>query len=184
MRAYFMDELPGDQRLLHDSGRPATDEILSNIGVLHWHVPLDAAGEWENEINAIAAERDYKNRDIVVVNKEAMGAEFETKTKAFYHEHMHEDEEIRYILEGGGYFDVREHSSDSWIRCHLGPGDLLVLPAGIYHRFSLDMGNKSRTMRLFKDEPKWLAYNRGATTDASPYRLDYLKTLDSVATAA
>lgn len=27
---------------------------------------------------------------------------------------------------------------------------MIVLPAGIYHRFSLDMGNKSRTMRLFK----------------------------------
>jgi hypothetical protein len=43
-----------------------------------------------------------------------------------------------------------EHSSESWIRCHMGAGDLLVLPAGIYHRFTLDMGNRVRTMRLFK----------------------------------
>ena len=32
----------------------------------------------------------------------------------------------------------------------MGAGDLMVLPAGIYHRFSLDMKNRVRTMRLFK----------------------------------
>lgn len=43
-----------------------------------------------------------------------------------------------------------EHATDAWVRLHLSAGDMIVLPAGIYHRFSLDMGNKSRTMRLFK----------------------------------
>jgi 1,2-dihydroxy-3-keto-5-methylthiopentene dioxygenase len=76
----------------------------------------------------------------------------------------------------------------------MGAGDLLVLPAGIYHRFTLDMGNRVRTMRLFKvcahvlhcsclilllqDEPKWIAHNRGHETDANPYRLEYLKSIE------
>ncbi|KAG2050237.1 Acireductone dioxygenase [Suillus hirtellus] len=177
MRAYYFDNLEGDQRLPHDSGMDVSDEVLKSIGVLHWHIPIDAEGKYEQEIAAVAKERSYRNHDIVSISKEGLGDEFETKIKSFYHEHMHEDEEIRYILEGTGFFDVREQSSESWIRCHMGAGDLLVLPAGIYHRFTLDMGNRVRTMRLFKDEPKWIAHNRGDQTDANPYRLEYLKSI-------
>jgi len=178
MRAYYFDDLPGDQRLPHDSGKPVDAATLSAIGVLHWHIPVDdESGKHIEGIDAVARERDYKNRDVIVVTKESLGDEYETKIKNFYKEHMHEDEEIRYILEGGGYFDVREHASEAWIRCHMRAGDLLVLPAGIYHRFTLDEGNKSRTMRLFKDEPKWIAHNRGPETDVNPYRIDYVKSV-------
>lgn len=176
MRAYYFDNLPGDQRLPHECipSRPVSEETLSKIGVKYWVIPVEG---YESKVDAVAKERGYKNRDMINVSKEGMGEIYEQKIKGFFEEHMHEDEEIRYILSGSGYFDVRESPSDEWIRIGVDPGDLLVIPAGIYHRFTLDEKNNIQALRLFQDEPKWIPYNRGPDTDINPHRVDYLRSI-------
>ena len=155
------------------------------MGVLYFHY-----SEIEG-VDELASERHYKNRDMITVSPQAMGDVYEDKVKMFFNEHLHEDEEIRYILEGNGFFDVRSEG-DEWIRIGLEKFDVIVLPPGIYHRFTTDENNVSlfqsivfkvllmglqyiKAMRLFKDEPKWTPLNRGPEVDTNPYRQEYLQ---------
>ncbi|KAF8472934.1 1,2-dihydroxy-3-keto-5-methylthiopentene dioxygenase [Russula ochroleuca] len=179
MRAYYFDNLPGDQRLQHDSGTSVDLADLRKLGLLHWAIPLDSPGGWESEIDRIAEQQSYKNRDTIDVTKEGLGDQYESKIKIFFQEHMHEDEEIRYILSGSCFFDVREHPSDKWIRVHVLPGDLIVILAGIYHRFSLDELNQVKGLRLFKEEPKWIPYARSSETDSNVHRIQYINSLNA-----
>lgn len=110
------------------------ESYLAKLGVLYRRCPTIG------DVNAIATERGYKNRDEIVVSPQAMGDVYESKVKMFFHEHLHEDEEIRYILDGEGYFDVRG-KDDEWVRIQLEKDDLIVLPPGIYHRFTTDEKN-------------------------------------------
>ena len=69
-----------------------------------------------------------------------MSETYDENINIFYEQHMHEDEEIRYILQGAGHFDIRD-TDDRWVRMRVEGGDMVILPAGIYHRFTVDEGN-------------------------------------------
>lgn len=186
MKAYYYDNLPvcfplpeiqytaniakGDQRLPHEPSpsRSVTVEQLSSLGVLYHSISTEA------EVDALAASRSYKNRDVITVSPAAMGEIYESKVQSFFHEHLHEDEEIRYIKGGAGYFDVRSEG-DEWVRIRLEAGDLIILPAGIYHRFTTDESNHIQAMRLFKEDPKWTPLNRGPEVDENAFRKEYLQ---------
>lgn len=93
-----------------------------------------------SSVDKIASERSYKNRDEIIVSPEKMGPLYEEKVKMFFNEHLHEDEEIRYILDGNGFFDVRD-SSDEWVRIRVEKDDLIILPSGRNSPSLCDMVN-------------------------------------------
>ncbi|MCJ1327772.1 1,2-dihydroxy-3-keto-5-methylthiopentene dioxygenase [Thelotrema lepadinum] len=175
MKAYYYDDVEGDPRLPHLSpSPPLTPSHLTSLGVLSYHFPSSSPSS-PFDVNSLAASRSYSHRDTITVSPQAMGAVYEDKIKSFFHEHMHEDEEIRYILDGAGYFDVRERGDERWVRIRLEEGDLIVLPAGVYHRFTVDENNYIKAMRLFKDEPKWTPLNRGKETEENEFRKQYVE---------
>jgi len=170
MRAYWFDNLPGDQREPHDSGKDVSLDELKTLGILYYRFD-DVA-----DVDRLAADRSYKNRDVITVSPEKMGDVYEEKVKSFFNEHLHEDEEIRYIRDGNGYFDVR-NANDQWVRIQLEKDDLIIMPAGIFHRFTTDEKNHIVAMRLFKEDPKWTPLNRGPELDSNPYRREYVQTM-------
>eukprot|EP00615_Pteridomonas_danica_P007291 CAMPEP_0114336520 /NCGR_PEP_ID=MMETSP0101-20121206/5764_1 /TAXON_ID=38822 ORGANISM="Pteridomonas danica, Strain PT" /NCGR_SAMPLE_ID=MMETSP0101 /ASSEMBLY_ACC=CAM_ASM_000211 /LENGTH=210 /DNA_ID=CAMNT_0001468475 /DNA_START=19 /DNA_END=651 /DNA_ORIENTATION=+ len=149
---------------------PCTKETLLELGINYWNVdptgfeypvksvPWDPKDALDPALAEIRDNRGYSYADIITVHPDHL-PDFENKVKAFQEEHIHDAEEIRYILGGSGYFDVRDFQ-DKWVRIHIKTGDLMTLPEGIYHRFTCDSDNYIHAMRLFKGQPIWTPFNR------------------------
>ncbi|XP_020375664.1 acireductone dioxygenase [Rhincodon typus] len=175
VEAWYMDDSDDDQRKPHKR-RPnvaVTLEELEKHGILYWKLDPNKF-EDDLKLQKIRKERNYTWMDIVNIHKDTM-PNYEEKIKSFYQEHIHLDEEIRYILAGSGYFDVRD-KDDKWIRIAMKEGDMITLPAGIYHRFTLDENNYVKAMRLFVGEPVWTPYYRPA--DEFEARKKYIQFLN------
>ena len=133
-------------------------------------------------MSTIRTERGYTYTDTITISPEKLPG-YEDKLKIFFKEHLHTDEEIRLILEGTGYFDVRD-VDNQWIRISMGAGDMIVLPAGMYHRFTLDEKNYLKAMRLFVGDPVWTPHNRETEgVDDMAERLAYAAAIAASASA-
>ena len=172
-----MDSSDADQRQPHqrDPPQPVTvKQLEATTGVLVFKLNSETFDE-DGSYEKIRKERGYNYEDRLTISRETL-PDYDNKLKNFYTEHLHTDEEVRLIVEGSGYFDVRDNN-DEWIRVACGPGDLLVLPAGIYHRFTLDENNYVKVRRLFIGDPVWTAHNRPA--EHFPERQKYIERLKS-----
>jgi len=156
-----------------DTKQPVSKDFLASLGVSHWKVDTKD----EQKLNFIRKQRGYTYSDIVTVHPDHL-PNYEEKIKHFFAEHIHTDDEIRYFLEGSGYFDVRGHN-DEWIRIHCKPTDIITLPTGIYHRYAPDENHYAKVMRLFIGDPVWTPHNRGISTDSMTARTSFLSSIES-----
>ncbi|XP_076029637.1 acireductone dioxygenase 1 isoform X2 [Oratosquilla oratoria] len=173
VQAWYMDSSSDDQRLEHHQNPPkyATLEELKDVGVLYFKLDPE---NYEAGIENMKKERGYGCSDVIEIDKKTL-PNYDEKIKIFYTEHLHKDEEVRYCIKGSGYFDVR-NKADEWVRISFLPGDLLIVPAGIYHRFTLDTKDYVKALRLFMEEPSWTPYNRPA--ENMEIRKQYLEKIE------
>ncbi|CAO1401797.1 unnamed protein product [Diamesa hyperborea] len=116
--------------------------------------------EKDEELMKLREQRGFSYEDEITVSKECL-SDYDAKLKHFYAEHLHLGEEIRFVLDGTGYFDVRA-PSEEWLRIEVVAGDMIVLPSGIYHRFTLDTQDYIKAKRYYIGEPVWSQFERPA----------------------
>ncbi len=143
--------------LLDDSERrELTSEELAREGVLNRRLETEP-NSYQPTMDWLKDKNGYIEQDTVEL-KPAM-PNLEEICHKFIDEHRHDEDEIRFVLLGEGIFDIRS-SKDQWMRVKVEQGDLIVVPAGRYHRFTLTDKKMIRCVRLFKDKSGWVPYYR------------------------
>lgn len=134
----------------HD-GPPCTEADLAGAGVVYRYLSTDPA-IYEPALFDLRERRGYVARDEVALATDT--PDLDTITRKFIDEHLHTDDEVRFVLSGAGIFDIRS-ADDRWMRVEVEPGDLIVVPANRHHRFLLTDARNIRCVRLFKDRSGW-----------------------------
>ncbi|KAG0617701.1 hypothetical protein M758_4G009000 [Ceratodon purpureus] len=159
----------------YSPNREVSTDHLQRLGVLTWtHIETDG---FENNkfLNKIKSVRGYNYEEVLTVAPSSL-PNFEQNTKKFFMEHLHDHEEIRFILDGVGYEDVRDFDG-SWIRIEIKKGDLIVLPPGMYHRFTLDEDQYLKALLLYQGTPTRIQFEKNPETDVMEVRLDYVQSV-------
>ena len=133
-----------------DSGEGISENALRAEGVLYTKLPL---GDHRRAIDDLKATRGYVQED--EVHMHAAMPNFDALCAKFSPEHLHDDDEVRFVLDGEGVFEIRS-TGDRMMKVLVTVGDLIVVPAGRNHRFVLTDTKQIRAMRLFKDPSGWV----------------------------
>jgi 1,2-dihydroxy-3-keto-5-methylthiopentene dioxygenase len=105
------------------------------------------------DIERLKAEGGYVTADVIDVRPETK--DLETMLARFRREHWHDEDEVRFILEGRGVFHVHPRGGGAVFAIEVGPGDLIRVPRGTWHWFDLCADRRIRAIRLFQDTSGW-----------------------------
>jgi 1,2-dihydroxy-3-keto-5-methylthiopentene dioxygenase len=104
------------------------------------------------EIELLKARGGYVTADVIDVRPETPN--LEPMLAKFRREHWHDEDEVRFILEGSGVFFIHPREGDVFA-IEVGPGDLIRVPRGTWHWFDLCAERRIRAIRLFQDASGW-----------------------------
>ena len=159
-------------------GNEAVSSFLATYGITYerWEsrrdVSADASADavleaYGDKVEELKARGGYTTADVIDVtpatpNLDAMLAKFSC-------EHWHDEDEVRFIVEGRGLFHV--HPPDGPVfAIEVQAGDLIRVPRGTHHWFDLCADRRIRAIRLFQDPSGWTPRytNSGVDTNFQP----------------
>lgn len=119
-------------------------------------VPAEATAEqvlaaYDSEIDEMKRRGGYVTADVIDVNPDTPN--LETMLAKFDKEHTHSEDEVRFILAGRGIFFL--HVQGRVVSVEVGPGDMLRVPRGTTHWFTLCEDRRIRAIRWFQDTTGW-----------------------------
>jgi len=129
---------------------------LRSAGVHYEQLELDGEA-YQPSLDALKRERGYIEQDVIELDPET--DKLDAICAKFADEHLHTDDEVRFVLAGEGIFDIRD-GDDRWMRVTVEAGDLIVVPKDRYHRFFLTDSKQIRCVRLFQASSGWVPHYR------------------------
>jgi 1,2-dihydroxy-3-keto-5-methylthiopentene dioxygenase len=150
-------------------------EIRSTLGAVgidyeRWsldRVPQDCcSGDlvldlYRDEIEQMKRSGGYVTADVIDVKPETPG--LEAMLARFDKEHTHSEDEVRFILAGRGIFFL--HLGGKVYSVEVGPGDMLRVPRGTTHWFTLCEDRRIRAIRWFQDTTGWTPHYTDSGVD-------------------
>lgn len=156
------------------TGYEAIKEHLASIGIGYetWkpahELDRDASNQevldaFAKEIEILKQQGGYQAADVIDLypdtpNLDAMLAKFSR-------EHWHDEDEVRFIIEGRGVFHIRPKDGEV-VALEVESGDLARVPAGTWHWFDLCQDKRIRAIRLFQDPTGWTPHYTDSGVDS------------------
>ena len=100
----------------------------------------------------------YRSRDLIVLNPQTPG--LDGLLSAFLRIHTHDDDEVRYIVDGEGVFGF-VLPDRSQVELLVSPGDFVKIPKNTEHWFRLTPGNRIKAVRYFTSTAGWVPVYTG-----------------------
>ena len=107
---------------------------------------------YQEEIERLKREGGYVTADVIDVNAQTPG--LEAMLAKFNREHWHDEDEVRFVIQGRGLFHIRPKEGPV-AAIEVEAGDLLRVPRGTWHWFDLCAEREIRCIRLFQDPSGW-----------------------------